>query len=150
LFGLETVTSPSTELPKRYFQLMEAEFIQIEKQLMTEGVADPKALKTSQLPGALLAAAVLYTRDHPANPGHSDPKKLALALKLGDLLATENEKGEFTQLLNHNWGTYFWLEAYRLLEKNLSTDRQARWSKELDKNDRNIVADSKPRVEFPR
>ena len=150
LFGVETLTGPSTELPQRYFRLMEAELLQIEKQLATEGAADPKALKTSQLPGALLAAAVLYTRDHPANPGHGDPKKLALALKLGDLLATENEKGGFTQLLNHNWGTYFWLEAYRLLEKNLSTDRQARWSKELEKNVRNIVADSKPRVEFPR
>ena len=74
LFGLETVSSPSTELPQRYFRLMEAELLQIEKQLATEGAADPKALKTSRLPGALLAAAVLYTRDHPANPGHGDRK----------------------------------------------------------------------------
>ena len=123
LFGVETLTSPSTELPQRYFRLMEAELLQIEKQLATEGAADPKALKTSRLPGALLAAAVLYTRDHPANPVHGDHKKLTLALKLGDLLATENEQGRFTQLLNHNWGTYFWLEAYRLLEKNLGEGR---------------------------
>src|SRR6266849_8166503 len=124
LIGVEAVTSPSTELPQRYFRLMEAELVQIEKQLATEGAADSKALKTSRLPGALLAAAVLYTRDHPANPGHGDRKKLTMALKLGDLLATENEQGLFAQLLNHNWGTYFWLEAYRLLEKDLGTYRR--------------------------
>src|SRR5206468_2933649 len=56
LFGVETLTGPSAELPQRYFRLMEAELLQIEKQLATEGAADPKALKTSRLPGALLAA----------------------------------------------------------------------------------------------
>jgi len=51
LIGVEALTSPSTELPQRYFRLMEAELVKIEKQLATEGAADPKALKTSRLPG---------------------------------------------------------------------------------------------------
>src|SRR5712691_4487519 len=103
LMGLETVTSPSTELPQRYFRLMEAELVQIEKQLVTQGAADPKALKTSRLPGALFVVAVLYSSYHPSNHGRCDHKKLTLFFFLGDLLTTENEQGQFTQLLNHNW-----------------------------------------------
>ena len=50
---------------------------------------------------------------------YRDPAMLALAVRIGDLLATENEKGTFTPRLDSNWDTYMWLEAYRLIETDL-------------------------------
>jgi len=45
------------------------------------------------------------------------------SFRIGDLLASENEKGKYTPRLDSDWDTYTWLEAYRLLE---STDSRRR------------------------
>src|SRR5262249_45738814 len=107
--------APAAELPGRYFRLMEAELAPIDKRLEAERQIDLKALEAGQkerhFPGAILAAAVLYTKEHPANPSFGDKKKLALALRIGDLLADENEKGAFQARLDHDWDLYMWLEA---------------------------------------
>ncbi len=139
---------PQGNLPERYFRLLEAELALIEKRLE----ADPQAaLGLNECPGAVLAAAVLYTKQHAANPSRGDGKKLALALKVGDDLAAGYEQGEFQKLLNHLWGTYLWLDAYRLLEKELGAKRAARWRKALEKDIQKVFADEAvPRVDFPR
>src|SRR5262245_61858258 len=82
LVGLALAAVPAraapAELPAHYFQLMEAEL---------------KGLDVSKSnPGAMFAAAVLYARKHPANASFGDRTKLALALKLGDRLASDAEK----------------------------------------------------------
>lgn len=134
-------------LPGRYFQLMGTELALIEKRLEKES-GNSAEFNARHYPSALLAAAVLYAKQHPSNPFFGDKRKLALALKLGDLLAEENEKGRYTQLLNHPWGTYLWLEAYRLLEKDL--EGRPRWRNELQKNIQALVEDTASRVDYPR
>src|SRR5689334_5299581 len=120
----------AAELPGRYFQLLEAGSRQVESRL-----ADPNATLESlektagsrHFPYSILAPAVLYANKHAANPRFHDRAMLALALRIGDLLASENEKGTFTPRLDSDWDTYIWLEAYRLLTPDLGADRRARW-----------------------
>jgi hypothetical protein len=85
----------AAELPEEYFRLMAAELPSIEKQLVRDSAADPKVLEAQGriLPGALMAAAVLYAKPHPANRAQGDRRQLDLAIALGDLLATESEQG---------------------------------------------------------
>jgi hypothetical protein len=146
--------APADELPGRYFELMQAELAPVEKRLAAEPKIDLKTLEAGpngrHFPGAVLAAAVLYAREHPANPSFGDKKMLALALRIGDLLAEENEKGTFQTRLDHDWDLYMWLEAYRLLEKELGAERRDRWRKELERNVKDIATDFIPRVDFPR
>ncbi len=138
---------PRGKLPAQYFRLLEAELALLEKRLE----AGPKAaLGLNECPGVVLAAAVLYTKQHAANPSRGDANKLALALKVGDLLADGFERGEFQKLLNHPWGTYLWLDAYRLLEKDLGAKRAARWRRELEKDVQAVFRNVAARVDFPR
>src|SRR6516162_2218040 len=78
---LITSAASAAELPADYYKLLAAEVKAL------EGEAD---LKNN--PGAMLSAAVLYTKQHPANPAFGDKKKLALAIKLGDVQAALAEK----------------------------------------------------------
>src|SRR5438093_542060 len=138
---------PLGKRPEQYFRLMEAELAPIETRLE----ADPKAeIGLNECPGVVLAVAVLYSKQHAANPACGDVPKLALALKVGDLLADGFERGEFQKLLNHPWGTYLWLDAYRLLEKDLGVQRAARWRGELEKDVQAIFSNVAARVDSPR
>jgi hypothetical protein len=77
LFGGVCVPSAAAAgLPAAYFPLLEAATrpLEVEKELKPNG-------------GVMLAAAVLYAKQHPANASFHDKKKLALALALGDLCA---------------------------------------------------------------
>lgn len=136
--GSTASTPARTKLPDRYFQLMEAEARLIENQLATEASADLKTLEGRpwwrHFPAAVLITAVLYAKEHAANPRFRDPKMLALALRIGDLLAAENERGNFTARQDHHRDTYMWLETYRLLERELGGERRTRWRRELQKN----------------
>ncbi len=153
LLGVASV-APAAELPGRYFQLLAVELKPIAQRLEAEPKIDLKTLEAEpngrHFPGAILAAAVLYAKEHPANPSFGDKKQLVLALRIGDLLASENEKGTFQARLDHDWDLYMWLEAYRLLEKELGAERRDRWRKELEKNVKVIAADFIPRLDFPR
>ena len=139
--------SANETLPGRYFRLLETELARIEKRLETQS-GDTAEFNARHYPSALLAAAVLYAKQHPGNTSFGDKRKLALAQKIGDLLAAENEKGRYTQFLNHPWGTYLWLEAYRLLEKDL--EHGPRWKKELQKNIQQLAEDTASRADYPR
>jgi hypothetical protein len=100
-------------------------------------------------PYAVLAPAVLYTRKHPGNSRYHDPKMLALAIRIGDLLASESEKARYEPRLDSDWDTGLWLEAYRLLVPVLGEERRARWELEIEKNVALLVADVKARLDFP-
>jgi hypothetical protein len=129
----------ATELPGRYFELLAAELKPLEAD------ATPK-----NNPGAMLAAAVLYTRQHPANPSFGDKKKLELALKLGDLQASASAKDTADNKQDYEWEIHFWLDTYRLLEKELGAERRARWHKEIEKITRWFAGQVAYRIDFPR
>lgn len=141
-------------LPAAYFRLLEAGAAKIEQRLNALPNADLAALETPisewrHFPYAILAPAVLYAKRHPANPRFHDPQMLALALRIGDLLASEHEKGVFEPRLDSDWDVYMWLEAYRLLERELGAARRARWTKAIKENIALLVADAKARLDFP-
>ena len=132
---------------------MNAWIAQVEQRLAAEPMADLKSLEAQpgwrHFPSAVLAAAVLYAKPHPTNPRHHDPRMLALATKIGDLLATENEKGNYEARLDSHRDTYMWLDAYRLLERDLDDERRARWRREIEKNIATLATESAVRVDFP-
>ncbi|HEY7423998.1 MAG TPA: hypothetical protein VH682_07165, partial [Gemmataceae bacterium] len=129
----------AAELPGDYFKLMVAEVKKLE---------GDTNLRTN--PGAMLAAAVLYTKQHPANPSFGDKKKLELALKLGDLAAAFSEKDTAENKQDYEWEIHFWLDTYRLLDADLGPQRRARWRKEIEKIVRWFVVQVAGRIDFPR
>jgi hypothetical protein len=143
----------SAELPKKYFELMEAGARHLESRL----AADPNATLESLegTPGwkhfgySILAPAVLYAKPHSANRRYHDPAMLALAVRIGDLLATENERGKFTPRLDSDWDTYTWLEAYRLIESDLDEVQRERWKRALLANIVPLESDAAERIDFP-
>ena len=150
---LAALTAPAAQLPGRYFQLMEAGLRPVDVRLTAEPTADLESLEKT--PGwkhfgySILAPAVLYAKRDPANPRYHDPKMLALAIRIGDLLASENEKGKFQPRLDSDWDTYTWLEAYRLLESELGPERRERWKKAILENTAPFAPDAAERLDFP-
>jgi hypothetical protein len=143
--------SSEGSLPAGYFRLIEPELAALEKQLEEETagtLATP--LSTAQVSAALMAETVLWAKRHPANPLQGDPKKLALALRFGDLLAEKAEKGLFTQPLNHRWDLHFWADACRLLDPELGAARREKWRRELEKQVVPVAAELSERADFPR
>jgi hypothetical protein len=129
----------AAEVPGDYFKLMVAEVKKLE---------DDSDLGAN--PGAMLAAAVLYTKQHPANPSFGDKKKLELALKLGDLTATLSEKDTAENKQDYEWEIHFWLDTYRLLQTELGPERRARWRKEIEKIVGWFAVQVAGRIDFPR
>jgi hypothetical protein len=74
---------------------------------------------------------------------------LALTIRIGDLLAAENERGKFHDRLDSDWDTYTWLEAYRLIEKELDPNRRERWKRAILSNVAPLEADAAERLDFP-
>jgi hypothetical protein len=140
-------------LPKRYFELMEAGVAAVSSRLAAEPNLTLGELEAR--PGwrhfgyAILAPAVLYTKDHADNARYQDPEMLALAIRLGDLFAQEDEAGTFEPRLDSDWDTYMWLETYRLLESQLGEARRERWKKALVRNVQLVWSDAYERVDFP-
>ena len=73
-------------------------------------------------------------RNDKANPRYHDPKMLALAERIGDLRAAENERVKYDRREDMDWDTYTWLGAYPLLENQLGAERRERWKKALPEN----------------
>jgi hypothetical protein len=122
--------APAAELPAGYYRLMEAGLGGLDAaQLPAEPEARPRS---HYYPGALLVAAVLHAKQHPANSRYGDPRMLELALKLGDLLAAEHQAGIYVKRSDHHRDTYMWLEAYRLLQPKLGEERRQRWRRALE------------------
>src|SRR5689334_9590418 len=137
----------AAELPGEYFRLLEAGVAQVEQRLAAEPSSDLKTLEARGdgwrlFPHTVLAAAVLYVKSDPPNRRYQDSKTLDLAMKIGDLLATESERGSFQARLNSDRDAYMWLEAYRVLEPKLGNERRGRWRHELERNIAELAADS--------
>jgi len=123
------------ELPARYFQLLESGIAIVEKRMAAEPDATLASLESQpgwvHFPNAILMPAVLYTKKHTANKRYGDAGLLQLALRIGDFLVTEQEKGNYSKRGDSDWDTYMWLEAYRILENKLGEERRLRWKKVL-------------------
>jgi hypothetical protein len=152
-FGLGVTPVPAAPLPAAYFPLLEAGAAQAEQRLDAAPNADLKSLETDSrsrhFPYAIMAPAVLYAKKHPQNSRYHDPKMLALALRIGDLLASEHEKGVYEPRGDSDWDTGLWLEAYRLLEKELGEERRKRWQRAIEENVALLVSDATERLDFP-
>jgi hypothetical protein len=150
---LDWPASGAETLPGQYFRLMEAGAAQVQARLDSQPGADLKTLEARpgwrHFPYAILAPAVLYSKRHPGNRRSGDRRMLDLALRIGDLLAGESEKGSYEPRLDSDWDTYMWLEAYRLLDGELGEGRRARWRREIEKNIALVVADATERLDFP-
>ena len=148
-----TSLAGAERLPAGYFRLMEAGSAKVEERLNAEPGADLQALESRpgwrHFPYAILAPAVLYAKKHSDNHRFHDDRMLALAIRIGDLLASENEKGRYTPRLDSDWDTYMWLETYRLLERELGEERSARWKREIEKNVAPLAPDAAERLDFP-
>ncbi|PYT27605.1 MAG: hypothetical protein DMG57_17805 [Acidobacteria bacterium] len=146
-------TLKAVELPQRYFELLEAGSRQVNARLEADPTVDLDSLEKT--PGwkhfgySILAPAVLYSKRDAANPRYHDSKMLALTLRIGDLLASENEKGKFTPRLDSDWDIYTWLEAYRLLESELGAERRERWKRAILENIAPLAPDAAERIDFP-
>src|SRR5437868_15516232 len=91
----------AADLPGDYFKPMEAEV----KRAQAE-----QPLRANS--GAMLSAAVLYTKQHRANLSYRDKKKLELALALGDLYAVQSENDKNENKQDNEWEIHFWLDTY--------------------------------------
>jgi hypothetical protein len=153
IFFLLAALAAAAPLPSSYFRLLEAGSAMVESRLNAEPSATLKSLEARpnwrHFPYAILAPAVLYTKQHPQNSRYHDPKMLALALRIGDLLAGEDEKGTFEPRGDSDWDTYMWLEAYRLLQGELGEQRSARWRRAIERNVSLVVSDATERLDFP-
>lgn len=151
----------AAELPAAYYQLMETGCAAVEKHLDEQPNADLIAIEHTQerhagssleinwahFGYAVLPPAVLYAKEHPANRRFHDPHMLALALRVGDLLAGADEKGIFEPRLDSDWDTYMWLEAYRLLAPELGETRRERWKRQIMRNVALLVPDTIDRLD---
>jgi hypothetical protein len=153
MLSFRAATGAETQLPAAYFRLLEAGAAKVEQRLNETPNADLKALEAQagwrHFPYAILAPAALYAKKHPANARYRDAKMLSLALRIGDLLASENEKGVYEPRLDSDWDTYMWLEAYRLLEHELGEARRAWWKRGIEENIARLVRDATERLDFP-
>ena len=125
----------------------------VEKGLGEQAGASLKTIESDgkwrHFPYAILAPAVLYAKQHKDNPHYQDERMLQLALRIGDLLAKEDENGTFEPRLDSDWDTYMWLETYRLLQPQLGDARRGRWKRAIERNISLVVSDAKERLDFP-
>ena len=143
----------AAELPGQYFRLMESGIAQVEQRLAAQPSLDLKAFETDDngyplFPHVVLVAAVLYVKQDSSNHRWRDPKMLSLAMKIGDSLAGERQKGKFSGTDNER-DLYMWLEAYRLLERDLGEERRECWRQELQSIVQELAGEVARREDFP-
>ncbi len=122
------------QLPDRYFWLMEKGCRMAEEKM--DAFTNPTLDQLESdgwrwFPYTIMASSVLYAKKHPANKFYRKKKMLELSIRIGDLMASENELGIFESRFGAGWDTYMWLEAYRLLQNNLGQERRERWKREI-------------------
>ena len=113
LLMMMSLSAEAASLPGDYFPLLEAGADKVKKEFDSRPDVDLKALERDSdwkhFPYAILAPAVLYAKNHSGNRKYHDRSMLELALKIGDLLASENEKGLYEPRLDSDWDTGLWL-----------------------------------------
>lgn len=128
-----------TKLPAHYFSIMASAV----RPLLAE-----KQHESS--PGAMLAAAVLYAKQHPANPSYGDKRLLDLTVNVGDQVALASERDPSRDRQDYEWEIHFWLDAYRLLKAELGPQRRRRWEKEIRRDVHWFAEQVAARIDFPR
>ncbi|MEA2064506.1 MAG: hypothetical protein U9P14_12455 [Gemmatimonadota bacterium] len=107
----------------------------------------------------IYAPALLYVRQHPANPCYGDREVLEMALKAGDYLAasitadgwvTPMVNGKPTNTLDAHRTLYCWIEAFHLLQPHLGKSRLETWRNALLRAGENLVREITPRIGRPR
>lgn len=125
----------SIVLPAQYFKLLESGVAMVKKLSFKSPDVTLASLEArpgwTHFPNSILMPAVLYAKKHPVNKYYGDTGMLNLAMRIGDFLAVEQEKGHYSKRGDSDWDTYMWLEAYRVLEKKLGEERRLRWKKAL-------------------
>ncbi|PYU68031.1 MAG: hypothetical protein DMG49_17090 [Acidobacteria bacterium] len=153
LVSAAPLNARSSQLPAQYFRLLEAGIVRVGERMDAEPGASLKTLAArpgwNHFPQSILAAAVLYAKQHPANAHYRDPKMLALAIRIGDLLASECEKRRSETCFEDEWDPYMWLEAYRLLVADLGDERRAKWKRYIEHDTAPLASDARKRQEFP-
>src|SRR5688572_4176788 len=139
-------------LPGRYFRLMESGIARVDERMAAEPTTSLQSLESRpgwrRFPSAILAAAVLYTRQHSANTRRGDRRLLILAQRIGDLLAAEHRRGLYNSRQDHHRDTYMWLDAYRLLERELGESRREEWKQALVENLTRLASDVADRKDY--
>src|SRR5579864_3243999 len=134
LFSASLALAEQTTVPARYYKLLEEGVARVDERLAAEPGATLSSIEAQSgwkhFPSAILAAAVLYTKAHPANAHRGESKVLQLALKAGDLVEREQQGGANAAQFDHR-DAYMWLEGYRLLERELGEERRERWRRAL-------------------
>lgn len=130
---------PGAALPGDYFQLMVNELKSVKP---APEMRNPVSY--------MFAAAVLWAKQHPANPGYGDQKYLDLAMQLGDVAAVQSERDNAQDRQDYEWEIHLWLDSYRLLEGKLPEERRARWRAQLERNVRWFADQTEARIDFPR
>ena len=155
LFVLSIIgcAAPLSTVPERYYRLMESGLPTVEKELEGAPNATREELERTHrlenFPDSILAAAILYTSNHPSNHSRGNQRWLFLAQKLGDLLVSDSEQGPPRERIDHR-ELYLWLETYRLLADQLGNLRRARWRKEIGRNVDALAFAVAGREHFPR
>jgi len=140
-------------LPQTYFRLLESGTQKVQARLDQDSNISLEKIEKAEgwrhFPYAILAPAVLYSKAHPQNPHHRDREMLDLAIRIGDLLAAEDEAGTFEPRGDSDWDTYIWMEAWKLLSDELGATRKERWKKAIERNVALVWHDADERVDFP-
>ncbi len=144
----------SLHLPAHYYILLEAGVQRIEDRFKKQPDADLSILEErpgwKHFPSAVLIPAVLYSKSHSDNPWYGNSRMLKLAIRIGDMLAREHQKGLYEPRQDSDWDTYMWLEAYRLLEPDLGEERRNIWRTALLDNLTLLVPKLAKCMEYPR
>ncbi len=140
-------------LPGGYYAALEEGVARVQARLDAEPRANLRDIEQTvgwrHFPHAMLAAAVLYTSKAPENRSYGDARKLALAIRIGDLAADDDERGNYYSRLDSYWDTYMWLEAYHLIEAKLDGTRRARWKACLTRNVEQVAGRCRAWRDFP-
>ena len=144
----------SGALPARYFRLLDSGMAQVAQRLDAQPGVDLQALEARGdgwrlFPHTILAAAVLWAKQDRDNPRYGDPKVLALAIRIGDLLSAESERDAFDRRLNSDRDVYMWLDAFRLVRKELGPQREQRWRRALVRSVGKLAEDTARIADFP-
>lgn len=144
--------SGPSALPARYFWIISIGSDQVDALLKEQPNATLQELEkhsgSRHFPFAILAPAVLYSRKHVSNKRYHDPRMLALAVRIGDMMALESERGSYESRNDSDWETYMWLETYRLLQKDLGEKRSEQWKRELIRNISPLEQECLKRIDF--
>lgn len=136
----------AADLPVRYLELMKEGAAEVSRRLAAEPGADLTALESApgwrHFPSSILVAAVLHREQR-------DPGMLKLAVRIGDVLLAAHDDGTYSKRGDHHRDTYMWLEAFRLLERDLDPARRDRWRRAIGENLEYLVKNVAVRLDYP-